>query len=279
MNFLKGALILAGGVIGSTAFAFDFAVSTDSFNYNGTVTKYASLSDAQNNVNPLSVGTMQNRDGSIYQGKNAENYLGAGWGNANTLLTAWYYTTDQTHGAYSGWGNPNNTYDSFMQLYDQPGAYTTSSDAVWSNNFSQLNVSISGANADSKAYSRLWPADSSGGDHGVFLNYSINYSVSGLAPTIDPSTGWLLDNTSRGHLTGSFTGIFQDNDSAVTTNNGFYAFNVNLFDSGHTFGEDNAPNLNGAFNSPFFAAPVPEPASMAVLGLGAVALVRRRKKS
>lgn len=274
---MKGLLLFSGVLLGASAFAGDFAVSTDSFNYNGTITKYGSLADAMTGTNALSTGTLQNRDGSIYQGKNGGDYLGAASANANDLTTAWFYTTDPGHGAYSGWGNPNNTYDSFMQLYDDGGAFTTSSDAFWSDSFTKLNVSISGKNADATAYSRLWPTANTGGDGGVFLDYSINYSVSGLAPTVDPSTGWLLDNTSRGSLFGSFKGIFQNTSTSVPANNGFYVFDVNLFDSGSTYGEANSGSLNGAFFSPSYAAPVPEPATMSVLGLGALAMLRKRR--
>ncbi|MBS1702153.1 MAG: PEP-CTERM sorting domain-containing protein [Armatimonadetes bacterium] len=282
MKSLKGAFLLAGVLLGAAAFAADgdFAVSTDFMNYTGTVTRYATLSDAQNQVNAISSGTMQNRDGSLFQGKNAPTaYMGSGDENANVLLTTWWYTTDPDHGAYSGWGNPNNTNDSFIQLYDEPGMFTTSSNAFWSDSFSKLNVTISGMNADyANAYSRLWPAANTGGDSGTFVSYDINYSVGGLAPTVDPMTGWLLDDTSRGSVSGSFTGIFENTSSSVPANNGFYVFNVSLFDSGTTYAEQNAGSLNGALSQAFYAAPVPEPASMAVLGIGALALLRRRNK-
>lgn len=278
MTLTKGAFLIAGAMLGGSAFAFDFAVSTDYLNYNGTVTRYATLADAQNQVNSIGSATFADRDGSLYQGKN-NSYLGAGFENSDVLLTAWWYTTDPSHGAYSGWGNPNNTNDSFIQLYNDTGSFTTSSSGYWSDSFTKLNVSISGANADyANAFSRLWPGVNNGGQSGTFVNYDINYTVSGLSAVLDGGTGWMVDTTNRGSVSGSFRGIFENTSPSVPANNGFYVFDVNLFDSGSTWAEDNAGSLNGGLSSTIFAAPVPEPASMAVLGLGAVALLRRRKK-
>lgn len=279
MKLTTGAFVLGLTTLGSTAFAAgDFAVNTDSWNYNGSVTRFATLADAQNNVNSTGSGTLQNRDGALFQGKNAPtSYMGAGFENTNVLLTAWYYTIDTNNGAYSGWGNPNNTNDSFVQLYDDNASTVTSSSAFWSGGFTTLNVSVAGGNTDANDFGRVWPTNNSNGQGGSFLSYNINYAVSGLNASFDPSTGWMLDNTHRGNVSGTFDGIFQNNSVSNPANNGFYRFNVNMFNGGSTYGEDNLANLNGAFNSPFFAAPVPEPASFAVLGLGALALIRRRR--
>lgn len=139
-------------------------------------------------VNAVGTGTFATRDGSLYQGKN-NSYLGTGYENANEMLTTWWYTTDTAHGPYSGWGNPNNQNNSFMQLVDDPGAFTTSSSGYWSDSFTKLHVSISGANADyDNAFSRLWPINDAGSQRGTFLSYNIDYTVSGLNGVLDPST-------------------------------------------------------------------------------------------
>lgn len=273
----KGAILIAGVLLATSAFANfgDFAVSTDYFNYNGTVTRYATLADAQNQTNAVSSASFATRDGSVYQGKN-NSYLGTGYENSNILLTAWWYTTDPDHGEYSGWGNPNNTNDSFVQLYNDSGSFTTSSSGYWSDSFTKLNVSIAGANADAAAFARLWPGVNNGGQGGVFLNYNIDYAVSGLTGVLDTNTNWMVDTTHRGSLSGSFKGVFQNTSTSVPANNGYYVFDLALFDSGSTWAEQQS-GLNGALSSTIYAAPVPEPASMSVLGLGALAMLRRRR--
>jgi len=279
---MKGTMFAFLAVaMASSAFAGDYLVSTDSLNYSGTISRYATLADAQTGSNSLSsVHLSQPRDGSLWNTKNAPtSYTGAGYENDTVFLTSWWYTTDPNNGAYSGWGNPNNTDDSFIQLYNGGNGTVTSNTASWNAGFNTLTVNITGANADyNNSYARLWTGQSgSSVEDGVFVSYGINYSVSGLAATLDPSTGWMVDGTSRGIVSGSFTGIYHNIDTNVPANNGYYAFNVSLFDSGTTYGEANSANLNGAFNHGFFAAPVPEPASFAVLGLGVFALKRRKK--
>ena len=276
--------IFLPGLIALSSFSFgigEFAVSTDYFQYSGTVTKYSTLGDALAETNSTGAGTFQTRDGSFYQGKSAPtSYLGTGWENSNVFLTAWWYTTDSAHGEYSGWGNPNNANDSFLQLYDQSAASRSSASGSWSaGGYSTLNVSVSGSNAGAESFARLWPTNDNGGggQGGVFLNYDLNYSVSGLNGVLDPTTGFYVDTTNRGHVTGSFIGIFQNTSTSVPANNGYFKFNLTLSDSGTSYAEQNAGSLNGALSPTLFAA-VPEPASMIAMGVGLSALLARRRR-
>lgn len=259
--------------------AQNFYASTDKFGYAGTMTKYASLSDAQAQTNAISSHNFWQRDGALYvlQGGSSFDPVNP---DANVFMTAWYYTTDATHGEYSGWGNPNNNTDSFVQLYDADGSTTVTKSGGWTSAaYDTFHLNVSGVNSNyTDDFSRLWngkPAGAGEPTKGAFVNYELDVTATGLAGTeIDP--GFFESSNHPTSVSGSFRGIFENQSTTDLDSNGFYRFDLALNDTNWAFGQT---NLNGAFaDSTFGAAAVPEPTSMAVLGLGVAALLRRRRK-
>lgn len=290
----KTLLSLCAMAAFAAAGAQSFYASTDKFGYTGTVTKYGSLADAQAGQNPISgPHSFQQRDGALYVTNSAPTYDPQ---DSNYFLTAWYYTTEaNTNGFpkddpngdryYSGWGNPNNTTDSFVQLADLDGSTDVTRNGFWTNgSYDTFKVQVTGALADyPNDFARLWnaPAGPGAGEPttGTFITYTIDITASGLVGAYNPVSGLVESNNHPSNMSGTFYGIFQNLSSTDPGSNGFYVFNLTLNNTSWAFAQGDAA-LNGNFApSEFGAAPVPEPATMAALGLGAAALLRRRRRS
>lgn len=110
---------------------------------------------------------------------------------------------------------------------------------------------------DSNAWTS-WTNTAYGGSSIVYNNNWIDFSY---------PTGTIFEGTSMNGFRATYTG------ATAPTQVQFFAFAV-----GGTYGGND--NFNNQSNPGFegVAGPVPEPASMAVLGLGAAALLRRRRK-
>jgi hypothetical protein len=255
-----------------------FYASTDKFGYNGSMTKYASLADAQAQTNAISTHNFAQRDGSMYVLKNASSFDSL-TPNTNEFLTAWYYTTNQDHGAYSGWDNPNNNTDSFVQLYDDNASTTVTKTGGWTNSsYNAFHFNVTGVNANSADFARLWngkPAGAGEPTKGSFVSYELDVTAAGLTG-VQINPGFYESSNQPTSVSGFFRGIFQNQSTTDPSSNGFYRFDLAL---NNTNWASNQSNLNGSFaNSTFGAAAVPEPATMAALGLGMAALLRRRRK-
>ncbi len=283
--FLAFSLFLAL-LVGANAHAAFFA-GTDRVSYTGTVTRYDTLADAQNGTNatgsyaipardtaaPYDTGF---RDAGIFFSNNAPDY----YQNTNTFMTAWYYTTDPSHGAYSGWGNPNNTNTGFIQLYDETGGTSTSASGYFSNlaggYYRDFTLQVSGQNAGAAEYARLWHAPGIGGaadlTRGIFLNYNLNITFGGLQGVLLPS-GWIEATNHPDSVTGTFTALFQNTNPDYL---GYYAANFTFGLDNWAYGQGDA--LNGAFSDSTFAAPVPIPAAAWLLGSGLIGLVAIRRR-
>jgi len=282
----KPILVAAFVVTASLSFGQDrFFMSSDKMSYDMTMTKYGSLADAQSNSNSLGSYTLSDpatndrRDMATYFVQDVATYDS----NYAIFMTAWYYTTNPSQGAYSGWGNPNNTNTGFVQMYDDGLSSVNSMTGSWSvlnagvAGGSTFSMSASGGNAGAGQFARLWHGATGGAANltgGTFHSYNFNVTASGLTANWDGTHGLYTSFDHPGTVTGGFSGIFENtgNDAQY---HGFYAFSGVLNESSWALANSN--DLNGAFVDSAYGA-VPEPATMTILGLAALVAARKRSK-
>ena len=285
------AVVVAGGFLGLVPAAeAAMTVAIDRLAYSGTVTRYATREDAWEGHNALETHTITGNDGN----RDLAIYLtDDGQGNREVyIMTAWYYSTNPEKGPYSGHGNPSNTNVGFFQIYDDDASSLTDLSAAFSPDGTTFALSVNGSGAhydttqSSSDLARMWAAPLSGAaviTAGVFEHYELSLAMFGMESTTE--NGWTTSTTEEPTgVTGNFKAIFEnknatyfpDSSNANADLEGFYVANFELhLDSWAWANRDNI----GTGLSFVEITAVPEPASLGVLGIGALGLMARRRKA
>lgn len=271
-------------------------IDTDRFGYSGTVTRHATLADAQAGANIQDTITFTNRDLSLNIA-NGDTQAP----NRNIAYGSFWYTTEEQGGfgpgkGIAGWGNTTgNTGVGFMQLFDSDGSTDSSVDMQFSNFdgtfYRDFSLNASGANADSADFSRFSAIDNNW-DGGIWHSWNINLTATGLEGVqISPS---IIEATNQPTgVSGSITAIFEiteDNDPNLgfsTANLGFYAVNLDLnminwaWDNRNDLTPEVTINggasfFNGTFSNSLFRT-VPSPGAAGLFGIAGLAAIRRRR--
>lgn len=278
IRILTAALLVALAV---PAWASSLGViSTDRFGYSGTVTRYATLADAQSGANAIGSYAIGNRDLSLYI-VNGMPSFGADY---NIIMGSWWYTTDSLGRA--GYGNTTgNSGQGFVQIYDSDASTDISQSFAFGNFdgtfFTTFAMSLTGENADYPSdYARFWVDYQGGGaDKVIYHSYALNLTAGGLEGVMNGGVIEAFDQPES--VNGTYAGIFENVSTTYPQNNGFYAFDLSL--SMVNWAWTNRDSLTGEypFADSYFAAtvPAPEPGSMLLLGSGLLgaAFMRRRK--
>ena len=264
-------------------------IDTDRFGYTGSIVRFDSLADAQNQSNSVDTIGVGDRDASMTFSS------GGSFAEENIFLGSWWYTTDEGFGpgqGRAGWGNTTgNTGVGYAQLFDSDGSTDTNVDMTFSDfdgtHWTQFNLSVTGENADGDDFSRLSAIDNVS-DGGIWHNYSMDLQATGLEGALNTSSGLIEATNHATGVSGTFSGIFEITEP---DNAGFYRFSFDLSMTNWAWAnrDDLTPQVsadggatffNGEFRDSFFAAqaiPLPHPAAMAAAGLAGIAVVRRRR--
>ncbi len=274
----------AGLLVGLSTTPADAAylVSNDqSFSYTGTVTPPAGSPTIIPSYTSTPGSTIYDgRDVAIYATSNAPTAL-AGAGNENYTSVGTNYYASTLHND-SGTGNPNNTDTGFFQLYNTTNHNVTSATGGWTDtSYTTFTMSIVGTTTDpTSIYNRLWAAPKIGGPgsdtRGIFQTYTVSLTATFAPGDVTETTpGWYATEAEPISVTGSIVGTFQ-NTSPTVAYNGLYAFDLS-FENTNWAGSNDIPDNYGSY---FGASQVvPEPATMALLGVGlfSLAMIRRRR--
>ncbi len=295
-SLLRASLIAMAWACAGAVQAVPVSVAFDNFTYSGTVTRYATLADAQNQTNPVggpypiltgfenSSETRPNaRDGQIAVVSEAPLEYGT---DLTYMSTAWYFTTNIANG--NGWGNPNETNDGFIQYYLES---SPTIGGGWQPGHTQFRLSVAGGDGDDADAGRFWPAPDRGApeiSYGKFIEFNLDVIANFASPaTLNNITGWYETMSMPSSFSGTLRGIFENDQTDTPSYNGFYRFNYTVTGPGSWADDNNAvwEDQDGTIYPPqsIWAAPeavtitpaiVPGPGKLALFGLAfALALV------
>ncbi len=241
----------------SSAAVTDFIADTNQFGYQGTVR------NVTENTGPWAFPTP--RDGVAFYAYNVPGYSA----NYNAIQSNWYQ-------------HPlSNQNPGFFQLND--GGTVTSATAEWTQNGSlwDFTYTVSGTDATyENSWSRLWQPDQNMAWGGTFTEYTYTLTATGMTTAIN-SDGWRESTSDPAGITGSFVATFIStfdvNKNPITDGD---TYDVSLvFDKSYWDGTNWSDVYDGVEygNYSYFAA-VPEPATMLLLGMGALGLLRSKKR-
>lgn len=235
-------------------------VSLNSIGYEGSWQKYASLTDAQNDVNLVQSGVVPQRDLQIF--------LSQGGSSADQFVMA----TGHNLGA----GNPSNTNEGFLQVQDIGLTTVDSLTGGWTDtNFDTYRVNLSGSNALARTSTagnqevRLGVGPSDRSTAGTWHSYDLELTFSGVTSSeTTPGVQRADDNPSS--VSGNMFILFEnpsllDLDSNPNANLGFYRVDISI--NMNSWAVDN--NVPAVVDTPaaFEASttPVPEPSTYSML--------------
>jgi len=261
------------------------------FGYTGTVTRYATIFDAQKSVNAVATGTLSgalSRDFCMKFSRDS--------GSDHLLLgTGWFLTTT---GPDKGNGNPSNKNTGFVQLQDNSLASLTPGavNSKWDNARTTFTLNLSGTNALDGTHpqynTRLWNTTADSGQGGTFLDYDFSMVATVADAAVwDAAQGMYISNTDPTSVTGYFRGLFQNTSevpgSIGTLHQGYYVFDFGLnldswaYDNRALFDAVTGLTENKYEVSKFGSA-IPESSTYALLlgmaSLATVGLLRWRRR-
>lgn len=255
------------------------AFITDRLGYSGIINRFGSLNDAQGNgESPIDQIQVTDRDLSLGVVSNDSYYID----NSHWMFGSWWYTTDPQ--GRDGWGNTTgNTGTGFLQLIDYTGATDTSISMSFGgfdgNDYDEFSLDISGENAGAAEYARLSTTSSNTHDSGVWHQYDLSMTVTGLnGDEVSPGVIESFDHPTG--VTGTITGIFEN--TTGTANDGFYSIDFTLSMDNWAWNNRNDLTNDGGFLPSEFrtvsdvTTPVPLPGILGLFSVGLLLLGRHR---
>ena len=239
--------------------ATDFYAITNEIGYSGTIWNVTDSTGPWTTTTP--------RDGYLYTAVNVPGFST----DYNYLMSNW-----SEHSV-------SNTNNSFLQLAEAGNPSVTSASASWDATKTVFSMTVTGSNAPyATSNSRMWQPDTTNSVAWsvTFTDYTYSFTATFSQAAAIDTDGWLSNTVAPDTITGTFSGQFVpevDYLKNPITDGDTYGFNIGFskalfvpLDTLDAYGE-----TTSVMN--YFGV-VPEPATMSLLGFGALTLLRRKRK-